>query len=93
MPVGAVNVRLLCCYYCRWSRLRISDAAKLERSKLTDDGKLFLYTQKTGQPVYVPLPPSVAKSLRELPNLENSRISSGTVSAPPRVQAKNGGGS
>jgi integrase len=41
----------------RWSGLRISDAAKLERSKLTDDGKLFLYTQKTGQPVYVPLPP------------------------------------
>jgi hypothetical protein len=36
----------------RWSGLRISDAAKLERSKLTDDGKLFLYTQKTGQPVY-----------------------------------------
>lgn len=55
----------------RWSGLRISDAAKLERSKLTDDGKLFLYTQKTGQPVYVPLPPSVAKTLRELPNLEN----------------------
>jgi integrase len=57
----------------RWSGLRISDAAKLERSKLTDDGKLFLYTQKTAQPVYVPLPPSVAKILRELPNLENPR--------------------
>jgi integrase len=57
----------------RWSGLRISDAAKLERSKLTDDGNLFLYTQKTGQPVYVPLPPNVAKMLHELPNLENSR--------------------
>jgi site-specific recombinase XerD len=57
----------------RWSGLRISDAAKLERSKLTDDGKLFLYTQKTGQPVYVPLPPSVAKILGELPNIQNSR--------------------
>ena len=33
----------------RWSRLRISDAAKLERSKLIEDGKLFLYTQKTGR--------------------------------------------
>lgn len=55
----------------RWSGLRISDAGKLERSKLTDDGKLFLYTQKTGQPVYVPLPPGVAKLLRDLPNLEN----------------------
>jgi integrase len=40
---------------------------------LTDDGKLFLYTQKTGQPVYVPLPPSVVKILRELPNMENPR--------------------
>jgi site-specific recombinase XerD len=57
----------------RWGGLRISDAAKLERSKLTDDGKLLLYTQKTGQPVYVPLAPSVAKTLRELPNLENPR--------------------
>jgi integrase len=57
----------------RWSGLRISDAAKLERSALTPDGKLFLYTQKTGQPVYVPLPPSVVKILRELPNIENSR--------------------
>jgi len=57
----------------RWSGLRISDAAKLERSKLSADGKLFLRTQKTGQPVYVPLPPSVAKILRDLPNLENPR--------------------
>ena len=54
----------------RWSGLRISDAGKLERSKLTDDGKLFLHTQKTGQPVYVPLPPSVAKILRDLPNID-----------------------
>jgi site-specific recombinase XerD len=57
----------------RWSGLRISDAAKLERSKLTGDGKLLLYTQKTGQSVYVPLPPSVAKLLHDLPNLENPR--------------------
>jgi len=57
----------------RWSGLRISDAAKLERSKLSADGKLFLRTQKTGQAVYVPLPPSVAKMLHDLPNLENPR--------------------
>ena len=56
----------------RWSGLRISDAAKLERSKLVD-GKLFLHTQKTGQHVYVPLPPSVVKMLNDLPNLENPR--------------------
>jgi site-specific recombinase XerD len=57
----------------RWSGLRISDAAKLERSMLTDDGKPFLYTQKTRQPVYVPLPPGVMKILRELPNIKNPR--------------------
>jgi integrase len=57
----------------RWSGLRISDAAKLERSKLSADGKLFLRTPKTGQSVYVPLPPSVTKVLRDLPNLENPR--------------------
>ena len=57
----------------RWSGLGISDAAKLERSKLTESGKLFLYTQKTGSPVYVSLPPNVVTLLRELPNPENSR--------------------
>ena len=56
----------------RWSGLRISDAAKLERSKLTDKGALHLYTQKTGQPVYVPLPPHVVKMLRKIHN-ENPR--------------------
>jgi integrase/recombinase XerD len=51
----------------RYSGLRISDAARLERSRIQGD-KLFLYTQKTGTPVWVPLPPYVAKALRELPN-------------------------
>jgi integrase len=41
----------------RYSGLRISDAAVLERARLSDD-KLFLYTQKTGTPVWVPLPPA-----------------------------------
>jgi integrase len=56
----------------RWSGLRIGDASKLERSRLAD-GKLFLYTQKTGTHVNVPLPPSVVKMLNDLPNLENPR--------------------
>lgn len=51
----------------RHSGLRIQDAACLERSRLKDD-KLFLYTQKTGTPVYCPLPPALVKSLEELPN-------------------------
>jgi integrase/recombinase XerD len=46
----------------RYSGLRIQDAACLERSRLTDD-KLFLYTQKTGTPVYCPMPTSVVERL------------------------------
>jgi integrase/recombinase XerD len=49
----------------RYSGLRIRDAATLERSRI-DDGKLFLYTQKTGTPVWVPLPPAVVEALAEV---------------------------
>jgi integrase len=52
----------------RWSGLRIGDAANLKRSRLSDDDKLFLYTAKTGTPVFVPLPPNVAGELRTLLN-------------------------
>jgi integrase/recombinase XerD len=52
----------------RWGGLAITDAITLERSKLTADGKLFLYRAKTGTPVYVPLPAPVAQLLREIPN-------------------------
>jgi len=55
----------------RYSGLRISDAATLERSRLTD-GKVFLYTQKTGTPVRVPVPKAVSRALKECPN-RNSR--------------------
>ncbi len=53
---------------CRHSGLRMSDAARLERSKLLANDALFLRTTKTGQHVYVPLPPHVAKLLRQLKN-------------------------
>lgn len=56
----------------RWSGLRIGDAARLERSALTDRGALRLYTQKTGEGVYVPLPPQAVTALREIQN-ENPR--------------------
>jgi integrase/recombinase XerD len=55
----------------RWSGLRISDAVNLERSRLISD-KILLYQQKTGQPVYVPMPREVAESLREIPPLGNT---------------------
>ena len=50
----------------RYSGLRIQDAACLSRARLNDD-KLFLYTQKTGTPVYCPLPPFVVDALKMVP--------------------------
>ncbi len=51
----------------RWSGLAIRDAVTLERRRLNEHGELFLYRAKTGSPVYVPLPPDVAESLRNIP--------------------------
>jgi integrase/recombinase XerD len=52
----------------RYSGLRMQDAACLERSRLKQK-KLFLYTQKTGTPVYCPLPPSVVDALNSVVNV------------------------
>jgi integrase/recombinase XerD len=46
----------------RYSGLRIGDAVSLTRDKLRN-AKLFLYTGKTGTPVYVPLPEHVIEAL------------------------------
>jgi integrase/recombinase XerD len=51
----------------RYSGLRIQDAACLERARLDDD-KLFLYQQKTGTPVYCPLPTDVVHKLTAVTN-------------------------
>jgi integrase/recombinase XerD len=51
----------------RYSGLRISDASTLERSRL-EGTKLFLYTQKTGTPVRVPLPQHVVGALHASPS-------------------------
>jgi integrase len=51
----------------RYSGLRMQDAACLERARVKD-GKLFLYTQKTGTPVCCPLPPDVVSALHAVPN-------------------------
>jgi integrase len=52
----------------RHSGLRIGDAVSLERTRITGD-KLFLYTAKTGTPVYVPLPEFVLNALAALPKI------------------------
>ena len=55
----------------RWSGLRAGDAACLPKSKMRDDDSLFLYQAKVkgkaSAPVYVLLPPDVAKELRRVP--------------------------
>lgn len=52
----------------RWSGLAIKDAVTLERTRVDEEGNLFLYRAKTGVPVYVPLPPFVHALLQALPN-------------------------
>lgn len=49
----------------RYSGLRIGDTVTLRRDRLKD-GKLLLYTAKTGTPVYIPLPATVIDSLKAL---------------------------
>jgi integrase/recombinase XerD len=51
----------------RWSGLRIRDAVTLERHRLDGDS-LLLYQAKTGQGVYVPLPPHVVEALVNIPD-------------------------
>ena len=51
----------------RYSGLRMQDAACLERSRVTE-GRLFVYTQKTGTPVYCPLPPDLVTALDAVTN-------------------------
>jgi integrase/recombinase XerD len=51
----------------RYSGMRISDAVGCEVNRL-NKGKLLLYTQKTGVPVYLPLPAFVVEALRSIPH-------------------------
>lgn len=50
----------------RYSGLRIGDAVSCPVERLNGN-KLLLYTQKTGVPVYCPLPDFVGKALEEIP--------------------------
>ena len=50
----------------RYSGLRIRDAVTLARERIID-GKMFLYTAKTGTGVWCPLPPLVLSALESIP--------------------------
>lgn len=57
----------------RRSGLSIIDATTLERHRLQDDDRLMLYRTKTGEEVFLPLEPNLAKELRSLPAIDDSR--------------------
>ena len=50
----------------RYTGLRIGDLVQLRRESVKD-GKVFLYTQKTGTPVWIPVPPFVTAALARVP--------------------------
>jgi integrase/recombinase XerD len=52
----------------RYSGMRVSDSVTLSTDRL-DGKKLFLYTQKTGVPVYTILPDSVLQALESTPRV------------------------
>lgn len=54
-------------FLLRHSGLRIGDAVSLKRERVSE-GKLFLYTAKTGTPVWLPLPGVVDAALSEVPS-------------------------
>ncbi len=62
---NAARVRALV-LLLRHSGLRIRDAVTLSRDRISGD-KLFLYTGKSGTPVWCPLPPSVLVALNAIP--------------------------
>jgi len=65
--VGQQNAkRLRALVLLRYNGLRIQDAVTLSRDRVVN-GKLLLYTAKTGTPVYCPLPDCVLNALEALP--------------------------
>lgn len=61
-----------------YSGLRISDASMLKASALIGE-KLFLRQEKTGEPVYVPLPPFLVQKLKVLPLFYGYFFISGSI--------------
>jgi integrase len=70
----------------RYSGLQISDAIARHPNQLAD-GRLRLYTTKTGEAVYVPLPPCVIAALKKIERRERRYFSTGH--AKPSVARSN----
>jgi integrase/recombinase XerD len=56
----------------RYTGMRVSDAVTLTTDRL-DGKRLFLYTQKTGVPVYTVLPDSILEALEATPRITDTR--------------------
>jgi len=74
--LNAVRLRALV-LLLRYSGLRITDAVTVRRDRITD-GKLFLYTAKTGTAVYCPLPPFLLTALEVVPTVNEHFFWTGT---------------
>lgn len=54
----------------RYTALRIGDVSTLARDRISRDGtiwRIFLHTEKTGQPVFLPVPPDMKAALDVVP--------------------------
>jgi integrase/recombinase XerD len=56
----------------RYTGMRVSDAVTFSTDRL-DGKRLFLYTQKTGVPVYTVLPDSILEALEATPRITDTR--------------------
>jgi integrase len=70
----------------RHSGLRIGDTIALDETRL-DGHKLFLYTAKTGTPVYVPVPPVVVDALGKVDTNAAGRYFSSGNAKPQTARA------
>jgi integrase len=68
----------------RYGGLRVGDAARLARDRIAD-GKLFLYTAKTGTLVWVPLPPLVLDALAAFRPANNTYFFWSGASSPDTI--------
>ncbi len=76
-------------YLLRYSGLRMQDAVTLSAARIAD-GKLLLYTAKTGTPVWCPLPAFVLTAL-DAARQPGSAYLFWTVNRLPKVQPGRGG--
>jgi site-specific recombinase XerD len=65
-------------YILRYTGLRISDATRLDESRVKD-GRVFIRTEKTGQLVWVPIPEFVVDALAQVPRVGSFYFQTGNA--------------